>query len=160
MEHLKIEEFPMSLDVYLTLPGAKKTRGSGIFVRENGTTKEISVDEWNARNPDREPVTVQYENETTEDVFHGNITHNLNKMASQAGIYDCLWRPDEIGITEASQIIEPLRQGYRQLLDRPEHFKQFNPLNGWGDYDGFIAFVANYLAACNAYPEAKVMASR
>ena len=30
-----------------------------------------------------------------------NITHNLNKMASELGVYEHLWRPDEIGVTKA-----------------------------------------------------------
>lgn len=30
--------------------------GSGIFVRENGTSVEITEEEWNRRNPGREPV--------------------------------------------------------------------------------------------------------
>jgi len=32
--------------------------GTGIFIRERGTTKEISEEEWQERNPDREPVRV------------------------------------------------------------------------------------------------------
>lgn len=36
---------------------------SGIFVRENGMTKEISREEWDRRNPGREPVRVIKENE-------------------------------------------------------------------------------------------------
>ena len=33
--------------------------GSGIFVRENGATVEITEDEWRRRNPGRGPVKVQ-----------------------------------------------------------------------------------------------------
>lgn len=40
-------------------------------------------------------------------LYEANITHNLNKMAAEAGIYECLWRPDEHGITHARQIIDP-----------------------------------------------------
>ena len=32
--------------------------GSGIFVRENGVTKEITEEEWYKKNPGREPVRV------------------------------------------------------------------------------------------------------
>ena len=39
------------------------------------------------------------------EVYSANITHNLNRMAMEAGIYECLWRPDEHGITKAAQII-------------------------------------------------------
>ena len=44
----------MSLDVWLTVDEPiVKPASSGIFIRENGANKEISVDEWNARFPDR-----------------------------------------------------------------------------------------------------------
>ncbi len=36
-----------------------------------------------------------------EEVYISNVTHNLNKMAGEAGIYEALWRPEEIGITHA-----------------------------------------------------------
>ena len=34
----------------------RESCGSGIFVRENGSTVEITEEEWRRRNPDREPV--------------------------------------------------------------------------------------------------------
>lgn len=37
----------------------KLSTGSGIFVRENGATVEISEEEWYRRNPNREPVRVR-----------------------------------------------------------------------------------------------------
>jgi len=43
--------------------------------------------------------------------YEANVTHNLNKMAMEAGIYEYLWRPDEIGITKAGRLIEPLSKG-------------------------------------------------
>lgn len=96
----------------------------------------------------------------TEQLYEANVTHNLNKMADEAGIYQHLWRPDEIGITKARQLIEPLRHGLALLREKPEHFKQFNPSNGWGSYDRFVPWVANYLAACEQYPDADVSVSR
>ena len=98
----------MSLDVYLVMKCQKqKKTGSGIFIRENGQTKEISEEEWNQKFPDREPVKVTLDEES-DYVYSANITHNLTKMADEAGIYECLWRPEEIGITKAGQLIEPL----------------------------------------------------
>lgn len=95
-----------------------------------------------------------------ESVFSANITHNLNKMASAAGIYEHLWRPEEIGITQASQLIEPLRAGLIQMVERPTHFEQFNAGNGWGLYENFVPWIAKYLEACIANPSAAVEASR
>lgn len=49
------------------------------------------------------------------EVFGSNITHNLGEMAEEAGIYKHLWRPEEIGITKADQLIAPLREGLARL---------------------------------------------
>jgi hypothetical protein len=152
----------MSLDVYLTTiePEIKKS-SSGIFVRENGQTKEITHEEWNMRYPNTEPVIFKEEEITeTNIVYSANITHNLNTMASEAGIYEYLWRPDEINITKASELIDPLREGLHNLKIDPERYKKFNPENGWGSYDGLVNFVENYLNACYEYPDATIEVSR
>lgn len=147
----------MSLDVYLTGSASIHKKGV-IFIRENGATKELSREEWDRLNPGREPVVVE-ESEGPE-VYWRNITHNLTKMAGQAGLYEALWRPDEIGITKAKQLVDPLQAGLVRLKAEPEKFKAFNPSNGWGDYDGLVAFVADYLGACLANPDADVRVSR
>ena len=93
-------------------------------------------------------------------LFSANITHNLNKMADAAGIYDVLWRPDENGITTANQCVDPLKTGLLKLSEDPEFFRQFNSPNGWGMYEHFLTFVADTLVACNKFPKAKVVVSR
>jgi hypothetical protein len=92
----------------------------------------------------------------TDCVYHSNITHNLNEMASAAGIYKVIWRPDENDISKAKQLIEPLKKGLALLHSDPEQFKQFNPENGWGNYDVLVLFVSKYLLACLANPDADV----
>ena len=94
------------------------------------------------------------------EVYERNITHNLNKMAKDAGIYMHLWRPDEIGIEYAAQLIEPLQCGLALLLSDPERFRALNPDNGWGNYDGLVDFVGSYLEACEKHPGAKIEVSR
>lgn len=81
-------------------------------------------------------------------------------MADEAGIYDVLWHPDESGITYAKQLIEPLRSGLEKLEGNPEHYRQFDSPNGWGTYGPFVKWVREYLAACEEYPDAKVVVSR
>lgn len=150
----------MSLDVYLVMKGFPRNReGSGIFVRENGQNREISRAEWNEKFPDREPVILekQYESDT---VYEANITHNLGYMANEAGIYEYLWRPDEIGVTKAEQLIEPLKSGLANLKGNREYFEGFNPSNGWGTYEGLVNFVTAYLDACIRYPLAEIKVSR
>lgn len=150
----------MSLDVYLEMQGVQNLDGGEhIFIREDGQTKEISRDEWDKRFPGREPMVAILDSDD-DGVYSANITHNLNTMAGEAGIYKHLWRPDEIGITKAAELIEPLRAGLALLKSDPARFKKFNPENGWGNYEGLVAFVEKYLAACEEYPAADVSVSR
>lgn len=89
-----------------------------------------------------------------------NITHNLGKMAVEAGIYDALWRPDENGFKHASEIIAPLEAGLAVLKADPRRFKKFDDSNGWGTYRQFVPFVEEVLEACKANPDAEIEVSR
>lgn len=142
----------MSLDVYLE-DGEPYIGGSGIFVRENGRMRELIRAEWDERFPGCEPVVATGERGY---IYNGNITHNLSRMAEAAGIYDCLWQPETIGITKASELVEPLTFGLKALKDDPEYFKRLNPENRWGTYEGLVRFVAEYLDACKANPTCAV----
>ena len=95
-----------------------------------------------------------------EEVFSANITHDLGKMASEAGIYTCLWRPDEIGATIASDITDQLARGFTYMCMNPTHYKTFDAPNGWGTYENFLPWVAKYLEACKNYPDASIEISR
>lgn len=94
------------------------------------------------------------------EVFSSNITHNLGRMAEEAGIYKCLWRPEEVGITTAAQLIEPLATGLAKLATEKSRFEQFNAPNGWGLWKHFVPFCADYLQACRDNPEALLRVSR
>lgn len=98
--------------------------------------------------------------EKGEQVYWRNITHNLNTMAKAAGIYKHLWRPEEIGITKASELIEPLLKGLHQMVENPSKFKKFDAPNGWGRYPDFIDFVTEYREACVKNPDATIEVSR
>lgn len=93
-------------------------------------------------------------------VYEANITHNLGRMAEAAGIYKHLWRPEEIDITTAGQLIAPLTAGLARLEADPMQFKQYDAANGWGLYEHFVPFVRKYLAACIENPNATVRVSR
>jgi len=94
------------------------------------------------------------------EVYTDNATHNLTKMAKEAGLYMYLWRPDEIAITQAHQLIEPLKIGLKELVNNPEKYEAFNPENGWGSYRGLVNFVKNYLEAYIENPDAIVSVCR
>jgi hypothetical protein len=93
-------------------------------------------------------------------LFERNITHNLGKMAREAGIYEALWRPEEINVTTAEQLVPLLTAGLETLQGNPIHFRKFNPENGWGNYEGLVKFVEKYLEACIVHPDAEVRACR
>lgn len=177
----------MSLDVYLTTRGEAVPRiGTGVFVRDNGATRELTAEEVSERWPGSEVAPQEYE---SDEVYSRNITHNLGKMAAEAGVYDALWHPAELDpaikarIEEreaandyhgpegsyalessftvyARELIEPLETGLALLKSEPERFRAMNPNNGWGNYEGLVEFVEEYLNACKEHPTAEVRVSR
>ena len=90
------------------------------------------------------------------EVYSANITHNLNKMAEEAGIYKHLWHPDELGIKTAGELVGPVKKGLELMKSDPPRFKKFNAENGWGTYDQFIPWVEKYLAALEENRDAEV----
>jgi hypothetical protein len=150
----------LSLDVTLVHASAEPRNGSGIYVRRDGQTVEVTRDEWDAMYPGREPVVAVVDDWNEGWVYDANITHNLGKMAGEVGLYEPLWRPEEIGASRAGELVAPLRDGLARLVDERDRLQEFNPSNGWGDYDGLVRFTADYLAACERWPEAEVRVSR
>ena len=116
-----------------------------------------------------------------ELIYSGNITHNLNKMAMEAGIYKAVWRPYELHINfdkgkednqdyiyefedettvKAKDVFLIIENGFRDMKKRPEHYKKFDSPNGWGLYENFIPFLSEYLDALRKYPEAIIECNR
>jgi hypothetical protein len=93
-------------------------------------------------------------------LYEASITHNLVNMATEAGVYDLVWRPDEHGVTKAGQLIDTLRIGIALLKKYPKGFEKFNTINGWVMYQPFVPFLEQYLEACEKWPEADVEVSR
>ena len=118
--------------------------------------------------------------EKQEDVYSANITHNLGKMAGEAGLYKALWRPyqlkegynipeddyqaeykfEEENLVRAYEIIPIIEKGLEDMLARPKHYETFNSPNGWGMYEHFIPFIEQYLEALKEYPESFVDCDR
>src|SRR5271156_5211544 len=131
----------MSLDVTLAIPRPTVVEGD-------------SPEETICREILEEPEP------TYDGVFEANITHNLNKMAQAAGLYECLWYPDSVGITTAVQLVEPLRKGLEWLRENEAGAKNGERSNGRGAYRGFVPWINRYLAACEQFPHAEVKVSR
>ena len=95
-----------------------------------------------------------------EPLYSCNITHNLSTMANKAGIFEALWKPEEIDAIYAKDIIDIVIKGLKDLKERPEYFSKFNASNGWGIYKHFVPFVEMYLDALKLYPESKLIIDR
>lgn len=105
-------------------------------------------------------LDVWLRNAEEQEIFSANITHNLGKMAREAGIYECVWRPDENNYSKAGDIIADLRIGIARMAAAPTHYKQFDSENGWGVYDDFMPWLIRYLEACEKNPDAWIGVSR
>ena len=94
------------------------------------------------------------------EIHSQNITHNLNRMADAAGIYKCLWRPDENGFDTAGQLIEPLAFAIEQMKCYPERFDAYNASNGWGTREQFIPWLEELYSFCLSNPDTTISVSR
>lgn len=100
----------------------------------------------------------------SDEGWERNITHNLTAMASAAGIYEALWHPERLAAERSYprgyNVLPLLRDGLEWLLSNPEKAKEKNPPNGWGDYDGLVAFVMAYIKALEDNEDAVIKVSR
>lgn len=112
------------------------------------------MEEVHSHFPDADLSHISVYEYEDEDFWHGNITHNMNKMASEVPIegtkltlYDLLWRPDEHDFATAgsSSYREYMLKGYLYLRTYKEELLPLNPDNGWGNYDQLLAFTLDFL---------------
>ena len=85
-----------------------------------------------------------------------NITYNLSGMLREAGFIG--WS-NLRGMDARQAGVHILAILDHMRADEPR-WRAMNPENGWGDYGGLVAFVAEYLAACEQYPDADIFVSR
>ena len=145
----------MSLDLYITSKTPIRKRGTGVYVRENGQTFELkTMEEVRSHFPDADLSHISVFEYEDEDFWHRNITHNMNKMASEVPIdgteltlYDLLWRPDEHDFTTVGSpnYREYVLKGYLYLRAHEKELLSLNPDNGWGNYDQLLAFTLDLL---------------
>lgn len=137
----------MSLDLYINSPKPVRHRGTGVYIRENGVTRELSTaEEVRAHFPDADTSNISIIEYETDYIWHGNVTHNLNKMAMNVPIgehtlYEYLWRPDEIGvqyITEA--FVNSIYMAFNHLKLHKDKLIEYNSDNGWGTYENLYDF--------------------
>ena len=152
----------MSLDIYIISPTPIKKKSTGIWVRDNGKTRELSKAEAQEKYPDADIQEIEIE---TNEFWHGNITHNLGKMAENClsldeesqrySLYNLLWRDTQVPFTGnyLNVYIAHLAYCLYVLRNNPDYFKQFNPPNGWGTYEQLVEFVRSFIRALIDMPE-------
>jgi hypothetical protein len=95
------------------------------------------------------------------ELYWRNITHNMGKMASKVDLYKPLWRPDEIGVRMAGDLIPLIEDGLEKLINLDEEtISECTPSNGWGNHEGLVNFTKRYLEACKEFPDAYIYVSR
>lgn len=110
----------------------------------NGRGINVSLDIW---------LTATVETE----VVSRNITHNLNKMWIEAGVYKALYESEG---KKAEEVLPILSEGLIKMINRPEHFKQFNSPNGWGTYDNAVKWLSDLVVEFQKYPDGIIGVSR
>ncbi len=90
------------------------------------------------------------------EVFSKNITHNVAAMWRMAGVYDALYNSEGEPCRKIEAI---LRVGINDMLNRPNEYKALNPSNGWGNYEGALAYLQAVYLACKENPEGIIRVS-
>lgn len=155
----------MSLDITIISPEPIKKKRTGVYVRINGRTCELTKEEAIAHFPDVDPNSIIEEEIETNEFWYGNITHNLCQMAEDClsfeeeyqhyNLYDLLWRDTQVPFTGVYLNIYIAHLAYclYVLKNDPDHFKKFNPENGWGNYEQLVNFVEEFIKALVTMPE-------
>ena len=82
------------------------------------------------------------------DPFEENVTYNLGTMMRRAGLH-----PKVLSGLTVKQAQPVFEQAEKLLSDNPAYFQQFNPENGWGNYEGLMKLVRGMLAYMEQCPD-------
>lgn len=82
---------------------------------------------------------------------HGghNVTYNLTPMLKEAGF---VGHRETIG-WGARRYGRHLLRVYLRLVDDPSGFREMNPPNGWGDYDGLVEWTLTTAICASLQPK-------
>lgn len=91
--------------------------------------------------------------------FTSYLSHSAQSLAQAVGIYQHLMRPDELMDSPASarDLIPTLREGLARLEARRDQLR--DAFVGAINYDLFVPWLREYLAACEQHPDAVARAS-
>lgn len=95
--------------------------------------------------------------ESREDIFDVNYTHNVIPMWKLAGVFDALYNSKG---KLAGELVDTLAQGVAAMETNPAAYIALNPSNGWGSYETALPFLKNILRMCRLHPKAIVDISK
>jgi hypothetical protein len=97
------------------------------------------------------------ENEWPDVVEIGNMTSNVVGM----------WRAALNGVPLAdfhhapcSEAAGPLADAVKRMEADPDTYRAMNPPNGWGNYEGALAYLRRLAEACAEHPKCRIRISR
>lgn len=100
-------------------------------------------------------------------VFDINITHNLNNMAKALGVYEILWRPEELaekaGVDKiyVKNFIKPINEAIEELTSNIDYYQEkYGPENGWGSAEVLLEDLRKIRQAIEDNPNGYFEASR
>lgn len=175
----------MSLDLYIKSRRPVRHRGTGVYVRKNGMTRELeTIEEVREHFPDADLSNVHAYDYEDNTLFHMNLTHNLTEMASHVPIgdtdghltlpqdferdkpdfqprplsaYNLLWHPEtnplleqtvlhckdeadgdewDLDVTRITpELLRQVLTVQHYIANHRDELSQYNPDNGWGNYD-------------------------
>jgi len=159
----------MSLDLYLKTKEKKTHKGTGVFIRENGSTRELTtIEEVQKYFPSFDTSNIRVEEREDDVVWNGNITHNLVPMAliikanNGTNLYQLLWHPNENGFDNVTpQYTSMLCECLKYMITNKMSLIPYSSVNKWGTYEQLKEFVEEYISTLknNKDEELKIIAS-
>lgn len=80
-----------------------------------------------------------------------NYSYNVSPMFKKAGLN--FVELNERNATEVSRILTDV---IIRMTEKPNDYRELNPSNGWGTYEGAIGFLAKIIKQCLLYPQYSV----
>lgn len=75
-----------------------------------------------------------------------NYTYNVNCMYARAfGTKSFSYL---LNNRKCSEVIDLLQEAIKNMESDPDKYREMNPKNGWGDYEGALEFLKKILADC------------
>lgn len=93
-----------------------------------------------------------------EQVYEDNMTSNVACMWNEAGAPLRDWAYDKAH-GPASELATKLGDAIATMEREPEKYRAMAPSNGWGSYEGCLAFLKRLRSACLQHPNAIVEVS-